>query len=227
MMDIPSSQVHDVLARNGVVTLNHAASVSAACHYLRAGALLSRGTVARKGLYQTPQTSDAEDKKRSVWFDVFVDSVDIHGRGSLANIYGPVLFVLDASLVSKAYTGRVWVTKSNPIRWAGKSSKERWFQSQADLEMNFVKGRFDQMVVFRHCGGELEFGPYLKEIILDDPIQKATGVDFYSMAYGALLSAARAGGISVKVKKRKCGVGCKCGAYYATNAANTVTMFLP
>jgi hypothetical protein len=63
----------------------------------------------------------------------------------------------------------------------------RWFQHKQDLDENFVVGRFDQMVVARHCGGELPFKKYVKKIILDDPkILTEDDVDLYSQAVGAL-----------------------------------------
>ena len=43
---------------------------------------------------------------------------------------------------------------------------------QNDLDENLVKGRFDQMIVLRHCGGELPFKNYLKKIIIYYPQQK-------------------------------------------------------
>lgn len=92
--------------------------------------------------------------------------------------------------------------------------KERWFQDKEDLDENFVKGRFDQMVVLRHCGGELPFGKHLKKIILDDPgrLPNKNG-DFYSMAVDALRLAMQDAGISVPIKRRQCVAPCTCKDY--------------
>ncbi|MHC4405278.1 MAG: hypothetical protein ACYTG0_36995 [Planctomycetota bacterium] len=106
-MEIQSKKVFDILAENGVTEVYHANSVITACQFLREGALLSRGTVDRKGWYQTAQSSDLDDKKHGIWFDIFADSVDIHHRARRKNAYGPVLFVLDAKIIRKAYTGKV------------------------------------------------------------------------------------------------------------------------
>lgn len=154
-MDIPSKHVFESLLSKNITELHHANSVATACHFLRTKSLLSRGTVERHGVQQTPQSSDDIDKRYGIWFDVFTDTVDIHHRAKRANVYGPVTFVLDTELIKKSYTGRIWVTKLNPTKWSRKSDSKRWFQNKADLDSNLVKGDFDHMLVFRHCGGEL------------------------------------------------------------------------
>lgn len=138
-MDIPSKHVFQVLQEKGINALHHANSVVTACQFLRSKSLMSRGTVERLGVKQTPQSSDTIDKRYGIWFDVFADSVDIHGRAKRANAYGPVMFVVDSSIIEKTYTGRVWVTKLNPTKWADKADKERWFQNKDDLEAGLVK----------------------------------------------------------------------------------------
>jgi len=227
-MDIPSAHVFEVLSEKEVTQLHHANSVATACQFIRSRSLLSRGNVERLDLAQTPQESDEVDRRYSIWFDVFLDSVDIHSRASRANVYGPVLFVFDINIINKNGTGRIWVTKKNPTKWAGKPYKERWFQGKEDLDENFVKGRFDQMIVLRHCGGELPFGKYLKEIILDDPEQKTDeDVDFYSMAVGALRLAMQDAGISVPIKRRQCGDPCTCKDYWGGSDERLFAMFAP
>lgn len=227
-MDLNSTTVFKVLDASDVDCIHHANSVITACHFLRKGALLSRGTVERYGLYQTSQISDDTDKSVGIWFDVFTDSVDIHSRAGKRNIYGPVLFVLDSKLIKKSHTGRVWVTKCNPIDWGTVPREDHWFENTAELKDGFQKGKFAQMVVFRHCGGELHFGTYLKEIILDDPQQKTSkGIDCYSMGYGALSLAMTEGGINVPIKRRKCKRNCKCLVEYAADPAKVHEMFYP
>jgi hypothetical protein len=227
-MDLPSKKVFEVLQSKGVASIHHANSVITACQFLRIGSLVSRGAIERKKLYQTPQDSDAIDKRWGVWFDVFADSVDIHQRAKRANAYGPVLFVLNAELIKSAYTGRVWVTKLNPTKWEGTNAEDRWFTSIADLNANYVKGRFDQMIVFRHCGGALPFGPHLQRIVLDDPQRKTPGrIDYYSMAYGALTFAIAEGPVAAKIERRNCPAGCACNTHYSSDVAATREMFWP
>jgi hypothetical protein len=227
-MHIPSKHVYDVLTDKGLNDLHHANSVATACQFLKSGSLMSRGTVERSGFLQTPQDSDDIDVRYSVWFDVFVDSVDIHKRATKKNVYGPVLFVIDIEIISKTTTGRIWLTKLNPTKWAGKSETQRWFQNKKDIEEEFVVGRFDQMLVFRHCGGELPFKKYLKKIILDDPeYQDSKGVDYYSMAYGALRNSMTEKGIDIPIIRRKCSSSCPCKTQYADDVEKLKSMFDP
>jgi len=228
-MEILSRSVHEILQQKGVETIYHANSVITACQFLRSGSLLSRGTIYRRRMYQTPQTSDRVDKSYGVWFDIFADSVDIHSRANRANLYGPVLLVFDTEIIRKTYTGKVWVTKRNPTKWSGRSHEQRWFTSGEDLKENFVKGRFDQMIVFRHSGGELPFAGHLKEVVLDDPSLKlpGSGIDYYSMAYGALRLALTEGGLDVEICKRICVDGCACRDSYRNDPGRTKQMFVP
>lgn len=227
-MDMPSSHVFETLSEMGVAQLHHANSVVTACQFLRSRALLSRGTVERRGVIQTPQGSDESDRRYSVWFDVFLDSVDIHHRAGRANVYGPALFVLDINVINRAGTGRLWVTKLNPTKWAGKSARHRWFQNRQDLEDNFVVGEFDQMLAARHCGGELPFRNHLQRIILDDPeCETEDGVDFYSMAVGALRLAMQDAGLDVPIERRRCRRNCRCARYWRQDEELLYQMFDP
>lgn len=226
-MELSPKAVLKALKNKGVESVHHANSVITACTFLRTGSLLSRGVVANEGLYQTPQDSDETDKAYGVWFDIFVDSADNHHRAKRSNVYGPVLFVLDPELMSQECSGNVWVTKLNPTKWAGLEHSDKWFSTARELSRDFVFGRFDQMIVFRHCGGRIPLSPYLKEIILDDPRRKTLGgIDYYSMAYGALTLAKSQGGIDVKITRRVCPTECKCFNQYRTSA-KTRSMFWP
>jgi hypothetical protein len=229
-MEIAFEKVFEILKEKDVHTIFHANSVITSCQFLRKGALLSRGDIDRKKLYQTPQKSDALDKIYSIWFDVFTDSVDIHERANRANLYGPVLFVLDTDSIRNSYTGNVWVTKLNPTKWNGKSHEQRWFTSPEDLRENFVRGRFDQMIVFRHCGGELYLRECLKEIVLDDPqlINEKIDINYYSMAYGALVLAMTEGNFNINIiKRRMCQNYCLCTNDYRSNYEKSRDMYLP
>lgn len=227
-MDIPSKHVFDALMDEEIDELHHANSVATACQFLRSRSLMSRGTVERLGITQTPQSSDDLDKRYGIWFDVFADSVDIHNRARRANAYGPVMFVFDTELINRSYTGRIWVTKLNPTKWAGKSEKQRWFQDKEDLKDNLTKGTFDQMLVFRHCGGELPFKKFLKRIVLDNP-QRTTDedVDLYSMAVGALRLAMSDSGLDIPIERRVCRAGCKCNDNYGEDDERLYMMFDP
>src|SRR5580658_8730659 len=87
--------VREIIHAKGVTEVHHANSVATTCQFLRNRTLISRGSIERKGLYQTPQVSDELDRRHGIWFDVFVDSVDIHARAGRQNVYGPALLVFD------------------------------------------------------------------------------------------------------------------------------------
>jgi hypothetical protein len=137
------------------------------------------------------------------------------------------MFVLDVELIKNSYTGRVWVTKLNPAKWAGTPATDRWFRSKKDLEDDFVAGDFNHMIVFRHCGGALPFGNYLKEIVVDDPRLLIDGVDAYSAAFGALTSALTDAGLDAPLTKRRCKHNCRCSTSYADAMDTTTGMFIP
>ncbi len=226
---ISSNKLFEILENEEVEYIYHANSVITSCQFLRTGKLLSRGTASKNGYDQSSQISDSIDKKRSVWFDIFTDSVDIHHRGSRVNVYGPVLFKLDVSMLKDIYTGSVSVTKLNPTKWKGKKNDQRWFQSADELKEGFIYGEFDQMIVFRHCGGELPIAKHLEEIVLDDPLYEITKgkIDYYSMAYGALKYAMSVSGIDVPIIKRKCRGSCSCDKFYTDNPEEIDKMFQP
>jgi hypothetical protein len=227
-MEIKAEAVAKVLEANGINTIYHANSVITACQFLRSGCLRSRGNIERSGLYQTLQSSDEIDKRHSVWFDVFTDSVDIHHRANRANAYGPVLFEIDVRLITESYVGNLCITKKNPTKWDGAKHEQRWFTSETDLKANFQKGSFDQMIVFRHIGGELPFSGRLKKIVLDDPGKKTPGgFEFFSMAYGALSFAAAEGSLDVKIARRNCKAGCSCVSNYKQDVTRTKELFFP
>lgn len=228
-MELKPKEVYEVLKEKGIDSLNHANSVITSCQFLRYGSLISRGVIERKKWRQTTQISDSLDKEFSIWNDVFADSVDIHDRASRANAYGPVLIKIDPKVLVDQYVGNIWITKSNPTKWENLPIGERWFQSIEDLKVNFSKGIFDQMIVFRHCGGELSITNHVKEIILDDPkISQKLEFDVYSLAFGALRSALEEGGIeNINIKKRTCSTLCKCSEFYNHDLKHMARMYAP
>lgn len=94
--------------------------------------------------------------------------------------------------------------------------------------IDFVRGRFDQMIVLRHCGGSLPFGRHLKKIILDDPKLKTDeSVNIYSMAVGALRLALQDANINVPIERRRCKVQCKCKTHWSGDDERLFKMFNP
>ncbi len=218
-MELSSRAVFKILKKRGIKYLYHANSVLTTCLFLRAGKLLSRGTVEQLGEYQTLQNSDAKDKKNRIWFDVFTDAVDIHKKSGILNFYGPALLCLKIDILNDKKSGNIWITKMNPTKWSrSDKQKDRWFVNIADVNDNFDEGDFDQSIVFRHCDGKLNIKKYLHKIILDDPRIKHEGVSVYGMSYGALELALHEGGFEKStIEKRRCEKGCGCRKKYAKN----------
>ena len=226
-MKLPSKNVYQILKEKGVNNIHHANSVITSCQFLRNGALLSRDSIVRRGLFQTPQYSDHIDKKYGIWPDIFTDSVDIHDRKRNINYYGPVLLVLDINFLEKIDGGLVWVTKLNPVKWNETNDDKRWFTSISDLEKHFIKGEFDQMIVFRNCGGELSIKECLTQIILDDSQQETreAGPHYFKTANDAIKLSMIEGGINVPIIKRKCSNQCSCVDSYTKDSKRTKIMY--
>jgi hypothetical protein len=143
-----------------------------------------------------------------------------------------VLFVINIDILTSGETGKIWVTKLNPVKWKGKSNEERWFISKDDIKTNFSYGTFDQMILFRHCGGELKIRKHLNRIILNDPhmtwtVGNLIELDSFCMAYGALNHAMPLGGLSVEIEKRKCRSKCECNTQYKNDRDFVQKMFFP
>jgi len=215
-VELDTKAVVDVLRNLGVDTLHHANTVQTSCVFLQHGRLLSRGTVDEKGIEQTPQKSDDLDKRYGIWYDIFLDSVDIHERASSRNFYGPVLFRFDLELLNEDWLPSIWVTKKNPTQWKdGESAADRYYSSVEEFAAGYRKGDFASMFMLRHVGGVLCLIPHLRDIVLDDPGWEYQDTDVYSQAVGALRASAWQGGLkSLDILKRQCHDACKCSKQY-------------
>jgi len=215
------SDVYMILMQKGIDHLHHANTVTTSFSFLKTGGLVSRGHAVKHGLPQTPQTSDALDQHFGIWDDIFTDTVDIHARAKQRNYYGPVLFVLDPTLLLSLPPGSdVLVTKKNPTKWVdGEQASDRYYQTPAELSMFLSRGTFDQMVIIRTLSGHLPFAGKSVEIVLDNPQGKLrNGSDAYVTAEAKLRSTASASGISATISQRNCIPNCKCVGQYATQS---------
>ncbi|WP_018391830.1 hypothetical protein [Bacillus sp. 37MA] len=180
----------DYLKSKDINFLYHANTVATAATFIEQQGLLSRGAVEDFGLYQTPQSSDAIDQKYNVWYDIFLDSVDLHKRFNRQNHYGPVLFKFDVDLLSSSSLPELWVTKDNPIRWHdGQTDVDRYFQNFDEFKETYTKGAYREMITLRFTKDAFPFEPYLKEIILDDPSVRISDLVIGSEARKILTSA--------------------------------------
>lgn len=228
-MELNAIRVLEVLRNKDVKHLHHANTVRTSCTFLRDGRLLARGVVEDRGLPQTPQKSDAKDKKYGVWCDVFLDGVDIHERAAWRCEYGPVLFVFDIEVLGTLTS--VWVTKTNPIRWKdGQSQSDRYFASVTELEESYQYGDFGKSIVLRNTAGMLGMKSFLEKILLDNPNRTdRANVDSFSQAMGALRASAQAGPLNrVAIEPRICKAGCGCPSQYVDmKDADLKTLFVP
>lgn len=215
-MEHKASAVLTVLQEKGVEFLFHANTLSTSRTFMRSGAVLSRGTVEQRGLKQSPQYSDDIDKQYGIWFDVFLDTVDIHARANRDNQYGPILFVLNLDILLTQSAPPIWVTKKNPTSWVdGEPAADRWFQSIDELRASLDKFAFGQILVLRHIGGVLPLKGNLNRVIIDKlPDGLLTRqVNVESYCRGALMTTALPG-LGGRYYNRVCRSRCQCQANY-------------
>ncbi|MEW8030355.1 MAG: hypothetical protein AB2792_01690 [Candidatus Thiodiazotropha sp.] len=189
---------------------------------------MSRETLEKLSSNKISPKPDHSGGNYSVRNDIFTDSVDIHKQANSVHDHGPVLLQLDIEMIKNTFTGKVWITKSNPMTWDTNTHHERkWFVSANDLEDNFSYGSFDHMVVFRHCAGKLPIFGYLNRVVLDDPRLQTERdqIDYFSMAFGALTLAMKEGGFDVPIEKRVCNQGCSCLESYQNGNPESGKMF--
>lgn len=173
-MKLNPEKIHKILKSQNILYLYHANTVSTSCTYIEQGGLLSRGAVEAKGLYQTFQTSDGDDKRFRVWDDIFLDTVDLHKWFNRDNHYGPVLFKFSIDILLKKDLPELWITQNNPIHWNGNMTlEERYIQSEEDFERIITTVPYNErqhkMFTLRSTHDVFPFDDTLLEIIIDDP----------------------------------------------------------
>jgi hypothetical protein len=207
------SDVFRALETHGVKTLHHANTVTTSCTFLRERGLASRKYVESRGLPQTSQYSDADDKRFGIWNDVFTDGVDIHLRGRMRNNYGPVLFSIPATaLLDLPRQTEVLVARTNPVHWKDTDEPDqRYFVTPEELIEGYEYGDFGQHVIFRNAEGFVPFADSTVQILLDDPQHALrNGHDAYSHAFEQLSRAANEHNIRLEIRKRECDPRCRC-----------------
>jgi hypothetical protein len=227
-MEILPKRICEILKDKGVSSILHANNVENSALFLRNRCLMSRETIEKLSNQTTSPNVKKSGANYCVLNDIFADSIDIHEQANTPHNHGPVLFELDIEIIKNTYTGKVWVTKSNPMKWDANTHQERkWFISAHDLEDNFSYGSSNHMIVFRHCGGKLPMLGYLNRVILDDPKLQTDRyqIDYFSMAFGALTLAMKQGGFDVPIEKRACNQGCNCLDSYKNGKIEADSMF--
>ncbi|MES9971288.1 MAG: hypothetical protein ABW092_14745 [Candidatus Thiodiazotropha sp.] len=227
-MEILPKRIYEILKGKGVTSILHANSVENSSLFLRNRCLMSREAIEKLNTLNTSTKAKHSGINYSIWNDIFTDSVDRHKQSNNIHDHGPALLKIDIEIIKNTYTGKVWVTKSNPVNWDANTHHERkWFVSANDLEDNFSYGSFDHMIVFRHCAGKLPIQGYLNKVVLDDPKLKTDKyqIDYFSMAFGALKLAMKEGGLEVPIEKRACNQGCGCLDIYKNGKTEPDKMF--
>jgi hypothetical protein len=216
-MQLDANVIKNFFLEQGINYLYHANTVTTACTFLSNGGLLSRGTVERLGLPQTPQMSDSLDKEYGVWNDIFLDSNDLHEKFKRQNHYGPVLFKFKIGVLDYVDLPPLWITKDNPTRWSfGQTEQDRYFQSFDELVRFYVYGAYREMITLRFTNNKLPFDPYLEEVIVDNPNVKIGEQLLLKEAAKAVLHARDTSEYSydnVKFSLRKC-TNCYCQGNY-------------
>ena len=228
VMEVLSKRIYEILKDKGVSSILHANSVENSCLFLKNRCLMSLETIEKLSSQITIPNSKRNANNYSILNDIYADTLDIHEHTKRVHNHGPVLFELDLEIIKNTYMGRIWVTKSNPMKWDANTHQGRkWFVSASDLEENFSSASFNQMIAFRHSGGKLPIQGYLKRIILDDPklhIDRYQ-IDYFSMAFGALTLAMKQGGFDAPIEKRSCNQDCGCWERYQNGTIEPEKMF--
>ncbi|MGN7359471.1 hypothetical protein ACTHPF_20480 [Paenibacillus sp. SAF-054] len=230
-MELDNHDFYESLSKKGITHLYHANTVVTSCTFIQEGGLLSRGAVEARGLVQTPQSSDDDDKRFNVWNDIFVDSVDLHERFGRQNHYGPVLFKLSLELLKDSNLPPVWVTRDNPIYWKSHfDDEDKYFSSFDEFDESYSLGNYREMITLRDTMDILPFDPYLEEIIIDNPKYIRNGKNYGRHAKLAIRTALMNSGYDyshVTVSTRKCG-SCYCERNYWNDISDSImqTKFL-
>jgi len=168
-MSLNNDEIHAFLKERGFTHLHHANTVATSLTFLKSGGILSREAVEKKGLFQTSQLSDNDDKVHGVWNDVFFDTKDLHGFFPRQNLYGPVLFKFNLDVILQKGI-EISITKNNPMFWVkGIKEEDKYFNSIDDFKTNWDKYQLQRkMVTIRNQNDAIPF-TFLENIILDDP----------------------------------------------------------
>ncbi|MBP5431395.1 hypothetical protein [Ruminococcus sp.] len=200
------NEIKTHLLKNGITELFHANTVTTSLSFISEGGLLSRGEVEKRGLKQTPQPSDADDKLYNIWNDIFFDSCDVHKRVCNANKYGPVCFVFSVDLLDDTSLPPIRITKNNPFNWENNIT-DNIENNYIDDISEYQKGNIAMHLTFCDCHTEIPFSSYLKKIIIDDP--HLDDNDIFEKAKNSILEQLRINNIDCELQIRHCRL-CNC-----------------
>ena len=204
------NEIKSYLLKKNITELFHANTVTTSLSFISEGGLLSRGEVEKRGLKQTSQLSDDDDKLYNIWNDVFFDSCYVHEVVKNANNYGPVCFVFSVDLLDDTSLPMIRITRSNPFNWK-KSLTDNIDDNYIDDISEYRKGDIAMHLTFFDCKTVIPFSPYLKKIILDDPQLEDNGI--FEKAKNSILEQLRINNIDCELQIRHCRL-CNCTKKY-------------
>jgi len=209
------------LVEKGVTELFHANTVTTSISFLKAGGLLSRGEVENRGMRQTPQLSDNDDKIYNIWNDVFFDSCDIHHMLKVPNKYGPVCFVFSIDLLDDPTLPEIRITKSNPYNWEKNNADINYIEEQYIDEISeYRKNDIAMHITLIDCHNHIPFSPYLKRIILDNP--KLDNNDIFECAKEKITNLICQNNLECDLQVRNCTDICRCQEKYSSFKENGI-----
>jgi hypothetical protein len=213
-MRLDPIKLHRLFKERGITHLHHANTVATALTFIEQKGLLSRGAVDKHQLFQTPQSSDREDKRFNIWNDVFLDTHDLHKHFNRQNKYGPVLFKFSIDFLLKTKS-EIWVTKDNPIRWTrNMQSNDKYFSSVLRIKKEWNAHKLERrMVTIRNNSRPILF-KYLQEITLDEPGLLIDDLDLFIIARRRLRKAIKTNNLDLDILTRKCNSYCFCKENY-------------
>lgn len=218
-MKLDNIELHNQLLSKGVSHFFHANTVATSISFILAGGLMSRGDIERRSIFQTPQTSDSDDKRFDVWDDVFLDAEDLHTKFRRQNKYGPIMFQVSINfLISNDLD--VWVTRDNPIRWTDElNSEERYFQNVSELMLAWGSPSSQKrMITIRKPGSPVLF-PFVDAIVydyFDGSVFSDLGLHAGEVTEHSLFAATESfRSLRSRVSRRDCKGNCFCAENYA------------
>ena len=229
-MKLDNNELYHLLIEKGIHCLHHANTVSTSITFISQEGLMSRGGIESKGLFQSEQSSDNDDKKYNVWNDIFLDCKDLHGYFPRQNFYGPVLFKFPVELILQE-DYNIWVTKNNPIYWNDEmTDSEKYFSSVSELREKWDLYQCQKkMITIRNVFEAILF-EYLTEIIVDNPRVRVSGIELFQESIKGLKSAiAEKTYLIGKIKERSCSSACYCRSNYLdrVSSQDLKRLFLP
>lgn len=220
IIGIDPKELYEFLSAQNIRYFFHANTVRTSCTFIEEKGLLSRGAIEAKGLIQTPQSSDEDDKQFNVWNDIFFDLVDLHGYFPRQNLYGPVCFVLNNSLLLDPDLPNICITKNNPIYWESNMSDiDKYYASVQEYIDEFEDNKkkkciHRKMFTIHDTFEKISFEKYLEKIILDNPKVSVNHVNLYREAKRRLVNSLKVAGSDESILHMRVCSNCFCCRNY-------------